>query len=764
MNIAITAGLQLMPPGFAAGLSAWSREYGTPGSATWANRANAAIIAADQDFGSCLEINKVDTNTRIRFMGETPILPGTYLRISARVKAVAGPRPGVRIGGWAGDGARNHVTGLDELGDEVTLPDYGQVVEVSAIVGTGNRRGVDMIWGAGPIYGHFGIDLTGTNGGVVRIESIQIEDVTSVFLREMMDIVDVRDFGAVGDGRTDDHAAFVAADRAANGRVMVVPEGTYKIGADLTISAPVRFTGTLTMPRAARLALMGNFDFPSYAEAFGDETEAMKRALQALFGYTDHIELNLRGRRVDLTEPLVMTEIAPGLTAFSARRLICNGEIRIVDGSAWNTNKASSQATYDLNQPTTLSNVANIANIEAGSLVTGPGVGREVYVRSKNVGAKTVTLSQPLYGGSGTRTYTFQRFRYMFDFLGLEEMSRVNFADIEFSLGGRASFLMLPDEGQLFHVRDCYISGPGDRGITSVGRACQDLHVDRCQFLSSEMSVNAQDRTSVALNVNANDAKIRENRFVRFGTFMVTAGTGHVLVGNHWFQGDEATSGKRVPGLVIAQQNCKMAITGNYIDNNVIEWTNEYDADPNFGPSEYSFSGLSISGNHFTVKNVLSDFSWLSVKPYGDGHYVHGLTVANNVFLVRGPKIQRVEKVDTTFADLDYSRMRNVTFDGNAFNGVIDYIANPIQITHTQASAQASWVVPLTDCLPFYAWAKNVDSVTAVSVIQNANNGRVTEMPWVRTQQGAKRQNLQIEWGQPTKGKVTIRARMDEPG
>ena len=35
MNIAITAGLQLMPPGFAAGLSAWSREYGTPGSATW---------------------------------------------------------------------------------------------------------------------------------------------------------------------------------------------------------------------------------------------------------------------------------------------------------------------------------------------------------------------------------------------------------------------------------------------------------------------------------------------------------------------------------------------------------------------------------------------------------------------------------------------------------------------------------------------------------------------------------------------------------
>lgn len=763
MNIAITDGLQLMPPGFAAGLSAWSREYGTPGSATWANRANAAIIAADQDFGSCLEINKVDDTTRIRFMGETPILPGTYLRVSARVKAVAGPRPSVRIGGWAGDGARNHVTGLDELGDTVVLSDYGNVVEVTAIVGTGNRRGVDMIWGARPIYGHFGIDLIGTNGGVVRIELLKIEDVTSVFLREMMDIVDVRDYGAVGDGSTDDRAAFLAADKAAKGRAIVVPEGTYYIGDDLTISAPVRFTGTLKMPRAARLALMGSFDYPSYAEAFGDETEAMKRALQALFGYTDHIELNLRGRRVDLTEPLVMTEIIPGLTSFSARRLICNGELRIVDGSAWNTNLASSQASYDVNQPTTLSNVANIANIEVGAHITGPGVGREVYVRAKNVGAKTLTLSQPLYGGSGTRTYTFRRFRYMFDFLGMDEMSRVNFSELEFSLGGRASFLMLPADGQLFHIRDCYISGPGDRGITSVGRGCQDLLVDRCQFLSSEMGLPAQARNSVAINVNANDAKIRENRFVRFGTFMVASGTGHLLVGNHWFQGDDTVGGKRVPGLVIAHKNCKMAITGNYVDNNVIEWTNEHDAEPDYGPGEYSFGGLSISGNHFTVKQVLKDFAWLSIKPYGTGHHIHGLTVSNNVFLVIGPKIQRIEKVDTTFADLDYARMRNILFDGNNFNGVLDYIANPVQITHSQATAQSSWVVPLTDCLPFYAWAKNVNSVTAVSVIQNASNGRVTEMPWVRTQQGATKQNLQIEWGQPTKGKVTIRARMDEP-
>ena len=33
------------------------------------------------------------------------------------------------------------------------------------------------------------------------------------------------------------------------------------------------------------------------------------------------------------------------------------------------------------------------------------GVGREVYVRDKNVATRTLTLSQPLYGGAGTRLY-----------------------------------------------------------------------------------------------------------------------------------------------------------------------------------------------------------------------------------------------------------------------------------------------------------------------------------------------------------------------
>lgn len=763
MNIAVTDGLVLMPPAFRAGLGVWSREEGTPGSATYDGATNAAIIPADQDFGTCLEMVKTQDVQRLRYMAETPMLPGTYLRVSARIKTVSGAIPTARISAWPGSAARAKVPGLKETGTTVTLGAYGEIVEVSAIVGSGARTGVDMAWGTTPIYGHFGLDLLGDNGGAVRIESIRIEDVTSVFLRTMIDWVDVRDFGAVGDGTTDCFAAFQAADNAANGGYILVPDGTYLIGQSLTIRAPIRFKGKLTMPRAARLVLMGSFDYPSYADAFADETEGLKKGIQALLGYTDHGTLDLRGRRVDLTEPIMVNEITPGLTSWSNRRVISNGQVMAVEGAAWNTRTVTSQASYDIGQSTTLSNVANIANIEVGSRITGAGVGREVYVRAKNVGAQTLTLSQPLYGGSGTRQYTFHRYRYVFDFTGMEHCARIHFADVDFILNGIASGIMLPENGEMFHIRDCFFTGPKDRGITSIGRGCQDLLVDRCQFLSNEMSALAQDRTTVAINVNANDSKIRDNRIVRFAHFMVAYGTGHLIVGNHWFQGDGATSGLRTPGLIFTLPNCKSVVTGNYIDNNTIEWTNEHSPQPNFGGNEYSFGGLTITGNTFTSQNTSPAFSWLSVKPYGTGHHIHGLAVTGNVFRSNAVKIDRVDRVDTSFADLDYTRMRNIQFEGNTFNGVDAYVANPVSVTHMQATAQASWTVSMAGRMPFNGWAKNVDSLVAESQITNASGTAIAEMPWVQTQQGTDRKSLTVNWTRAVQGKVTLRVRMDNP-
>ncbi|WP_336470008.1 hypothetical protein [Candidatus Halocynthiibacter alkanivorans] len=116
MNKAITDGLVFMPPAFALGLTQWSSEDGTPGSATWDGAGNAALVPADTDFAGALEIQKNDSITSLRYMGETTVLPGCYLQVTARVKAVSGNLPSVRIAAWAGDVANANVPGVVQTG------------------------------------------------------------------------------------------------------------------------------------------------------------------------------------------------------------------------------------------------------------------------------------------------------------------------------------------------------------------------------------------------------------------------------------------------------------------------------------------------------------------------------------------------------------------------------------------------------------------------------------------------------------------------
>ncbi|PZX06106.1 glycosyl hydrolase family 28-related protein [Celeribacter halophilus] len=761
MNKAITEGLALMPPAFVSGLDLWSSEDGTPGSAPYDGAANAALVTADADFGGCLELVKTETVTKLRYMGETPLQPGMYLRIKARIKAVSGNLPSVRIAGWAGDGALSHVSGVTETGSEVALTQYGEVVEVSAIVGSGARSGVDMPWGLDAVYGHFGLDLTGANGGTVRIDDIEIEDVSAWFLSDSSGVIDVRDYGAVGDGATDCQAAFNAANAAAAGRKILVPEGEYYLSGTVSFTEEVVFDGTVLMPQEARLVLRHDFHLNAYIDAFGDEVEGFKRAIQAMFYYTDHDSLDMRGRRIELYAPLDIAEIS-GADTLEVRRVIRNGQINVQSSTDWDTEEVISQASYNAANPRTLTNVSNIANIKVGSLVTGTGVGREVYVESVNVGNQSLTLNHPLYGPNATQSYTFTRFKYVFDFSGLSKLSQFQLFDVELLCNGRASGVMLAPGGNNFHLRDCHIKSPLNRGVTSIGGGCQDLHIDRCAFVSNEQSLRAEERQSVAFNVNANDAKIRDNRFQRFGHTGVVYGNGHMFVGNHWFQGDDFPDSPRKAGLVFTYPNVKSAITGNYIDNSFIEMTNEHDATPDFA-AEYSFGGLTITGNIFTVNDSASAFSWIVIKPYGSGHFLQGLAVQNNTFKSLNGFIERVERVDTTFADLEYNSSRNVTFEGNSFNGVSQNTINPVSLEFTQNTASTSWVLDPSGYLPFGGWARVVESVVFRNALTDASDNAVFTTPYATVNYGAGSNQILLSFEEAVKGTVNLVTRMDRP-
>lgn len=760
MNKAVTDGVVLMPPQFADGLDVWSSGDGTPGSDTYANAPNAAFVPADQDFGGCLELQKTASTTKLRHMGQTPLLPGCYLKVTARIKAMSGNLPSVRIAGFAAAADGSNLVNVIQVGTTEALNSYGSVLEISAMVGVGSRAGVDLVWGPQAAYGYFGLDLVGANGGVVRIDDIMIEDATAVFLRDMLGQVDVVDFGAVGDGITDDSLAFDAANAAANGREILVPDGTYFLGNDVTLDGIARFEDTVEMPVDKMLLLRKQFDLPAYIEAFGDEELAFKKAFQALLNNADHASLDMRGRKIALREPVDMQAAVPNKTRYSTRRVLRNGQIEAAGSSGWTADSFTSEGTYDPNNSKELTGVVNVANIPVGSVVTGNGVGREVYVRAKNVAQQRITLSKALYDAAGSQTFTFERFKYLLDFSGFEDFSKFSIDSVELQCNNVASGILLAESGLIFTLTDCFISRPKHRGVSSHGNGCQGMIIDRCQFLSSEDGQTVPERISIGFNTNSNDIKIRNNRATKFRHWAVIGGGSSLIIGNHFFQGDNVTGGIRTAGLVMAKSSSAGIITGNYIDNCFIEWTNEHDQAPEFS-SEFSFSAMTITDNVFLSGSVAPWFSYIVVKPYGAGHFLNGLQVSGNKFRSINGNIERVERVDTSIADLDYGRFKNVEFHGNSYLGVDTDARNPLRLRHTESTPATTWVIETGGQLPFGGYAIAVDSVAPDGRIRDANNVTAYQAPAIFREEGPDLDQVHLGWGNALRGTVYLNVRVD---
>lgn len=763
MNKAITEGLDLMPPAFQDGLDLWSSGDGTAGSTAYDTDPNGTLVASDADFGACLEIVAAEDPQRLRYMGETPILPGCYLEVTARVKLVSGPVPQVRVAAYAGDANGNAVTGIDLTGDPVTLSDYSRVYEVRAIVGSGKRTGVDMVWGTKPVYGHFGLDILSDPGAVVRIESIRVEDRTSAFYRKLMDWVDVRDYGAVGDGVTDDALAFETADAAAEGREVMVPAGTYFLNKNVTMLSPVRFEGTVTQPDNCRLVLRSNFDFPSYHEAFGDETLALEKGLQALLNFSDHDTFDLKGRQVNLTRP-VDVAAATGVSAFYQRRVLRNGGLVAQDNGAWEPSVVTASAAFSSSDPQRLTGVSDVASIEVGSLVEGFGVGREVYVRAKDEAAQTLTLSLPLARAKGSQSYTFTRFRYMLDFSGMAVADGFTLDMVEFRGNTVGCGVMLPDDGKWWIIRDCWFFRAGLRGVTSIGEACQGLTLQGCEFNASDVALPVLERRSVAFNTNKNDVKIRDNRCINHRHFGIVAGAGNLVLGNHFWQQEAPDPGNRTAGMVFTRETPKTTFNGNYVDNQFVEFTNEHTAGAG-SKSGLRFGNVSIVGNIFTANKVADWFRFLVWTPIGTGHRLDGISVIGNSFkLFDGAVIERVDAVDGSLGSFDFGETRDVEWTGNAYDKVTRHTRSPLSVRIEQGSAAETWSVSVSADLPFAAPPQSIGPVTAQGPLRSAGGGTVFAAPHAAPGGLLEEDQVKVTFPQAVRGTVDLEVRVDRPG
>src|SRR5690606_29999756 len=86
--------------------------------------------------------------------------------------------------------------------------------------------------------------------GATEIEAADItderddEDVCGMIVPGRVPVVDVRAFGAKGDGATNDVSAFNAAmNSLPNGGIVLVPPGTYLLGSGLTIREKIALVG-----------------------------------------------------------------------------------------------------------------------------------------------------------------------------------------------------------------------------------------------------------------------------------------------------------------------------------------------------------------------------------------------------------------------------------------------------------------------------------------------------------------------------------------
>ena len=759
MSKAITDGITLMPLPFSAGLDRWSCENGRPGEATFADQLEATVLNDDPVFGSCLQLVKDRPVTQLRYMMETPVMPGFFLKITARVRVTSGPLPTVRIAGWPGRAGLGGASDNMTKGPAIAVPAKDEVVTVCAIVGTAQRTGVDLVW-QDAIYGHFGLDLAGPVGATVIVDNLVIEDVSAAFQGSLFSAIDVRDFGAVADATTDASAAFQAADQAAQGRDVVVPAGVFYLADNIRLNSAFKFVGTVVQAAGQRFVLSKSLNFMSYCRAFGDVETAFRKAFQAMSYIETPAVLDLNGAVISLTAPLDLQGCDPGRPLSNAVKILKNGVFQPIPSSAWTTDTTICTATYDPADARHLRDVEGCDRIAVGARVIGEGVGREVYVKAIDRATQSLTLSLPLYAAEGTQKFEFQRYKYLLDFSGFEGVSQFACHELTLDCEGVASGVMLATSGRKFTMRNCRIVEPKDRGLTSAGTGCVGMTLSGTQVEGCEKPSQRHD--TIGFNANGNYLRVHDCTFSHLTQFAVIAGAGCAITGNEWTNSHAVERTRPQGGLILSKPLCASVVTANSFMNGAIIWTSEH-ANAQHGQQPSTFGGLTVTGNSFTTNALAHWITFLQIAPYGEAHVLDGMSVVGNVFRSVNGQINRVEMLDTQCGELALDHLKAVSFSANTFHGVRDPATNPANLVHDQRDPATKWVAQTQPNLPFDGLAKWVESASAVGPQTDEKGEDVYAPLRFAPKKGADGRHVHFTWPKPLSGRVRYQVRMDDP-
>jgi hypothetical protein len=120
-----------------------------------------------------------------------------------------------------------------------------------------------------------------------------------------------------------------------------------------------------------------------------------------------------------------------------------------------------------------------------------------------------------------------------------------------------------------------------------------------------------------------------------------------------------------------------------------------------------------------------------------------------------------VERVDTSFSDLDFSRTKHLTFEANTFHNITKQAFNPLRLRHSEATPSATWTIGVNGELPFGGHLRGVDSIVAMGRISAIGGGARFDTPYAQTGQGSNGDQAHLIWSQPVNGEVAVTVRMD---
>ena len=184
---------------------------------------------------------------------------------------------------------------------------------------------------------------------------------------------------------------------------------------------------------------------------------------------------------------------------------------------------------------------------------------------------------------------------------------------------------------------------------------------------------------------------------------------------------------------------------------------NEYEAEPE-NANQFSFGGLTITGNFFVCSEVAPWFRFIVVKSYGPGHRIRGLSVIGCFPLNRWT--HRLGKVSIRPFRFEHTAMRS-TFEGLPLITSMNR-SNPLA-DHEETSNESTWRIGLSPLLPFGGNARWIESVQPIERITNSAGQWVKEMPYALANQGTNDDEIHLKWSEACKGTVSYVARMDNP-